>query len=465
MLIKKSAIARIYSYSIGIVIQLGTILLLTSKLEIYQISIWGVTIALIFISSTVTQLSYSQNIEKYFPNLDNLERKRYLFKYFKTVIATLPLVLLVLFTLEYFNYFIKFNANKITYLIVMIALWSTLESLLSLFDNYFIATKNNIKYDLSDLYIYKLPRFVIFYLLIVGNYSVFYLIAVSVLLRFILFIYLFQSEFKLSVESVNYFKHNSIFKDNFKNFSYNIVAYSNNVIYISFVNILYLVSNVFNETIDIAHFSLIVVIINNLRPIMNSIPSLLTPVISNLVSTNSKNKEIVERVEVYSQIFVSLILIISLLIIENKILIQYFLQNYFDGIYKLIYLSIFSSVIRSQYFTDYLNILFSKNEKKILFFNIKNIIIVTILFLIISIFKPINFVYIYIIYELNFLIYIKYLNSKKFNLIRIFENTSFIFIFTIFISFLYFVNIFNLNLFIVLPYIIFKDIKKYKILK
>lgn len=460
---KKAIFARIYSYSIGVLIQICTIFLLTSKLEIYQFSIWGVTVSFIFITSTLTQLSYSQNIEKYFPNLVNFEKKFYLIKYFKTILAISPIVFVFLFAINYFNYFTKFNADNLAYLLIMIATWSTLESLLSLFDTYFLSIKKNITYDLSDLYLYKIPRLILFYIILNNGLSVYYLIASSVLLRFLLFIHLFRAEFQISKETIKYFKNNSIFKDNFRNLTYNIFAFSNNAIYISFVNILFLISNIFNETIDIAHFSLVIVIINNLRPVMNSFTSVLTPIISQLVISKSESKKIVQEVNNFNQLFTSVALITSLLIIEYKIFIQNLLPGYFDGIYKLIFIAIFASTIRSQYFSDYLKLLFNKKEKLLLFFNFINIFFVTLSYLLISNYKTINFVYIYIFYEINFLFYTKYLSSEKAILSNILNNFSMTYIFTIFISFLYFINIFNLKLFFIFPFILFKDLKKYKV--
>ena len=459
MSIKKSATTRIYSYFFGALIQIATILILTSNLEIYQFGVWGITVSFVFLISSISQLTYSQNIEKYFPNLSSKERKIFLIKYFKTIIFTFPIVLFILYLLKQFNYFTKFNIENLRYLLIMIALWSILESLLSIFDTYFLSKKNNIKYDLSDLYVYKLPRLLIFYFLLINSYSVFYLIGISILLRGLLFLFLIHKEFRINRFLLQDVSKNSIFKNNFVNFKYNIFAFANNTIYISFVNIVFLIVSVFSKTIDIAHYSLLIVIINNLRPVMNSIPSILTPIISNILKLKEDFGDEVKKVNFYNQLFISSTLVLSLLVIEYRFFINIFLPGYFDGIYKLIYLSIFASTLRSQYFTSYVKLLFNKKEKMLLLFNITNIFFVSSAYILVTTYYPLNFIYIYILYEINFLLFTRFFTLGTSSFTNIFKSVLWSNFFTIFISFLYFINIFDIRIFLILILFLIRDFK------
>ena len=272
MKLKSMATVRFISYSLGIFFQIGTILLLTTKLEIYQFGVWGVATSFVYIISTFTQLSYLQHIEKYFPNYDDFNSKLYLVKYFKTILYLFPVAFSFLFVISKYDFFTKFNIKNLNYLLIMIAFWSIIESLLALFDAYFLSKGKSQVYDKLDLLLYKAPKFLVFYLLLEYKFSVFYLIFVSILFRIFLFFLLILYEYKKLKNLKNYLKENSVFENNFRDLRYNIFAFSNDIIYQSFLNILFLMVTIYSEVIDIAHYSIVIIIINNLRPLLNSIP-------------------------------------------------------------------------------------------------------------------------------------------------------------------------------------------------
>ena len=64
------------------------------------------------------------------------------------------------------------HIENINYLLLMLAFLTTIESSLVILDGYFVATKNSKVFDTYDLFIYKVPRFFIFYLLLDNGYSI-----------------------------------------------------------------------------------------------------------------------------------------------------------------------------------------------------------------------------------------------------------------------------------------------------
>ena len=142
-----AAIARFLSYSIGLLIQISIIFLLITKLEIYQFGLWGIAMSFVFVLSTISQISYFQNIEKYFPNFSKKKRQYYFIKYIKTIFVCNPIILLILLIIKYSGYFEKFNITNINYLLIMLACLSTIESCLVISDGYFVATEKSKIFD------------------------------------------------------------------------------------------------------------------------------------------------------------------------------------------------------------------------------------------------------------------------------------------------------------------------------
>ena len=63
-----------------------------------------------------------------------------------------------------------------------------------------------------------------------------------------------------------------LFSNKVENLKYSIFAYIDKTLYVSFINFLFLVSTMFAENEAISHFSLVILIINNLRPVFDSLP-------------------------------------------------------------------------------------------------------------------------------------------------------------------------------------------------
>ena len=460
MKINNSVTVRFLSYSIGLIIQVAIILLLTTKLEIYQFGLWGISMSFIFILSTASQMSYFQNIEKYFPNY-SLEKKHYfLIKYIKTIFIVNPIILLFLFLTNYFGYFEKFNIENIYYLLIMIAFLSTIESCLVILDGYSVATRNSKIFDSYDLFIYKVPRFFIFYLLLNSGYSVFYLIFATILLRSLLLMSILIKEFKNLSNFFKFFKNNSVFNENFQNIKYSLSAFGNKSLYLSFINILFLITSNSLISIDIAHYSLMVIILNNLRPIMSTIPSLLSPIISSSIKKNIDLKYEIKNIEIINQILISIFLLFVLTVVQFNDLFSIFFSGYFDGIYKLIFLSAFASTLNSMYYTKYLKQLFSKKERDILRFNCLNYTFCIFTFyLIYKFIYLINFIYIFIFYEILFFLYINYLSNNRKNFIPNVREFSLMYLSSIFIVSTYIFDFFSFYLFLIIPLVLIFDFK------
>ena len=460
MKLNNSVTARFLSYSIGLIIQVAIIFLLTTKLEIYQFGLWGISMSFIFILSTASQMSYFQNIEKYFPNYSLEKRHYFLIKYIKTIFIVNPIILLFLFLTNYFGYFEKFNIENINYLLIMIAFLSTIESCLVILDGYSVATRNSKIFDSYDLFIYKVPRFFIFYLLLNSGYSVFYLLFATILLRSLLLMSILIKEFKNLSNFFKFFKNNSVFNKNFQNIKYSLSAFGNKSLYLSFINILFLVTSNSLISIDIAHYSLMVIILNNLRPIMSTIPSLLSPIISSSIKKNIDLKYEIKNIEIINQILISVFLLFVLTVVQFNDLLSIFFSGYFDGIYKLIFLSAFASTLNSMYYTKYLKQLFSKKEQDILKFNCLNYTFCIFTFyLIYKFFYLINFIYIFIFYEILFFLYINYLNNNRKKFIPNVGEFSLMYLSSIFIVSTYIFDIFSFYLFLIIPLGLIFDFK------
>ena len=145
----------------------------------------------------------------------------------------------------------------------MLALLSSLESCLVISEGYFVATQKSKIFDTYELYFYKIPRLFVFYLLLSYGYSVFYLLFFTIVLRFVFLLIIFKNKFINIKTFLNLSKNNSIIKKNFQNIRYNSFAFGNSFLYVSFINILFLITSNLLLNIDIAHYSLMVIILNN----------------------------------------------------------------------------------------------------------------------------------------------------------------------------------------------------------
>lgn len=454
-MIRKAASVRFLTYSSGVILQIGTVFLIVNLLDIYQFGVWGVANSLIYIFSTIGQLTYFQFIEKYFPKFEEYKKEMFFNKFIKTIFVTTPIWLVVLLFLDYLSYFERFNANNLIYFYLLITSLTFVESCINLFHAHFVAKERSPLLDINELILSKLLRFIIFYILLSNNYSIYYLLLANLLIRSLFLLRLLALENNNLINTIKKILKSPIREDNFQNFKYNFSAFLNSSLYVTFLNILFLISVNFSLNITVAHFSLAVLIINNLRPIFDSLPSLLSPIISKNI-TKEKDSYYLQVLSLFVNTFiVAIVLNITIYIVEGKYLLSYFLSEFDDGVYKIIFLAVFSSTIHSIYYSKYFEALFSDKEDKLIILTMADTFFCIALYLILNNLFLNNFLYIYILFELILLVGVNYYYFEGRKIKKSLFNISYSYVLSIlfFILILLDINIGNLQLLIFLTLI------------
>ena len=434
-MLRKSALVRYFSYSVGTLFTVANLLIITTNLEIYQFAVWGVANSLIYIFSQISQLTYVQYVEKYFPTYSKEKMERLLYKFLKTIFSTLPVWLLVLFLLNQVGYFLKYNANNLFILFGLISTISVIESAIEVTSKHFLALKKTENFDLNELVIFKIFRFIAFYFLLINGYSVYYLLLANLIIR---------SLFLLKVLNINKdgvfnitknILMSNMLKDNFNNLRYTFTAFLIKTFQVTFLNVIFLILTINADNITIANYSLAILIINNCRPIVSSFSGLLTPIISENVDKKRDSSSLINFSILFNSVVIAILTFIVYIITEYQIIIGFFLNQFDDLIYPIIFISFFSSCIASLYSPRFMNILFSNNEKKLLAYVSTNYFICSLAYYLLNINETFNLVYIYIIYEsVTFLLtrLFKFENTNKF----IINQFGLSFLFMIFLVFI-----------------------------
>ena len=452
-MLQKNASIRIFTSFSGIIFQIVTLFLILNLLDVYQFAVWGVANSIIYIFSVFGQLSYAQNIEKYFPNYNKEDKHRYLNNFIKKIIIFSIIFPIVLYFLNLINYFDKFNAENLYILFTIISFTSLTESLISILYSFSISEKKTNHFDVFEFIFNKFFRLIFFYFILLNNLSVYYLLLANLILRSIFLIKLITNlkilkSFKL-YENVN----------NTKEFKYSIFAFLDKTLYVSFINLLFLVSVNFSENIEISHFSLAILIINNLRPAVDSISSLLPPLISKNIYERKNNFSIFTRITEINSLIISCLIVFSLILLKNDSLSLFITNDYENGIFKIIFTSILASTFRSLYYPSYLEKLYDGTEKKLLLFTIFNQLALTVLYINIYGKYLNNFVLIYIIYEvLNFVFFT---HSKHLSIFDFIKNLKFSYLISVFLSILYILDIYYIEIHLLIIFILFIEISIY----
>ena len=334
----------------------------------------------------------------------------YLYKFLKTI-SLLPILWIsILFLLEYFGYFEKFNADNLIILFLIIAGLTTVESSIELSAKYLLAQKETPKFDLYELLLFKLTRLAIFYFLLANGYSVYFLLLTNLILRSLLLIktlnYKSQGVLKI-LKKYSDQKYLKKFRQTFLYFT----AFMIKTMQVTFLNVLFIILSISAKNETIANYSLGILIINNLRPVFASLSGLLTPIISKNIYGNKDNATLFSFVTSINRIFISLVTVLTIYIVDYKFLISYFLESFDENIYTIILVSVFASSIASLYIPNFLNLLFSNKEKYLLQIVLVNFIFCMFLFYILRETSFIDLLYIYLLFEtISFYIF-KYMNN------------------------------------------------------
>tara|TARA_B100001540_G_scaffold306073_1_gene317773 strand:- start:2 stop:718 length:717 start_codon:yes stop_codon:yes gene_type:complete len=157
---------------------------------------------------------------------------------------------------------------------------------------------------------------------------------------------------------------------------------------------------IFSDNETIANYSLGILIINNIRPIISSLSSLLSPIISKNIDKRKDNTQLLNMVIYINGIIISFITLITIFVTKYKFIISIFLESFNPNIYSIILISVYASSIASLYYPKFISLLFSNYEKKLLFYFFLNYIGCLGLFYFLSNINDVNLIFFYIIFEL-----------------------------------------------------------------
>ena len=191
-----------------------------------------------------------------------------------------------------------------------------------------------------------------------------------------------------------------IFDDNFKNISYTSKAFILKSLQVTFLNVIFIILTIFSDNETIANYSLGILIINNIRPIISSLSSLLSPIISKNIDKRKDNTQLLNMVIYINGIIISFITLITIFVTKYKFIISIFLESFNPNIYSIILISVYASSIASLYYPKFISLLFSNYEKKLLFYFFLNYIGCLGLFYFLSNINDVNLIFFYIIFEL-----------------------------------------------------------------
>ena len=365
-MIIKRAIIRYATYFSGVSTTAISIFLINYFLDSNEFAVWGVTNSLIYILSQLGQLTYVQYVEKYFPNLDDNEKRKTLYKFIKTTIAFFPVWFFALVLLYFLNYFSKFNITNIVYLFLMITVSVVIEASIEIVSKYLLTKKDTIGLDKSEFIFSKLLRLFIFTLLLINGFSIYHLLFTNIVLRAYLFLRIINIEKLPTAILFRKILTTHIWDNNFTKIRYTFVAFGIKTLLMAFLNILFLFYSNFATSEAIAVASLGVLIINNLRPAVSSLTSLLSPMISQNVEKSVKDSKLISNFLFVNSFSASFFLASSVLFVYT--------YNYFFDIEALvgydpdwvIVLSILACTISSLYYPKLWYVKFSNLETKLL---------------------------------------------------------------------------------------------------
>ncbi|MDA9737808.1 hypothetical protein N9U61_03610 [Acidimicrobiaceae bacterium] len=397
-MIKKRAFIRYTRYFSGVATTAISIFLINYYLDANEFAVWGVTNSLIYILSQLGQLTYVQYVEKYFPNLNDEEKKQTLYKFIKTTFVFFPVWFFVLVSLYFLNYFEKFNITNIVYLFFMITFSVIIESSIEIVSKYLLTRKDTISLDKIEFLYSKFFRLVLFTLLLINGFSIYHLLFTNIILRTYLFLRIINSD-KLSLSDLfKEIQNVSIWDNNFTKIRYTFVAFGIKTLLIAFLNILFLFYSNFATSGSIAVATLGVLIVNNIGPVVASLTSLLSPMISENVNKSKKDTKLIGDFLFINSYSASLFITMSVTFVYT--------YNFFFNIEeflgfnpdRVILLSILASTISSLYYPKLWHVKFSNSEIR-LFKVIISIFTISVFFFL---FLPINsdiFVY-YIVFQI-----------------------------------------------------------------
>ena len=268
-------------------------------------------------------------------------------------------------TLNSLNYFDKFYIENINILFLLISSLCVLESCIEVVSKFMLASRNTKNFDVKELLIIKIFRVALFYFLLVTGYSIYHLLFVSILIRGLFLIFILKTNEPKIFTIIKNILSANIFNENFENFKYTFYAFLIKVLQTSFLNLIFLIFSNFSSSDTIAAYSIGIIIVNNLRPIVSSFTSLLTPSISEKANKN-ESPTLFLRNSAFLISFISGFFILGILIfIEFKGLYSRLFIQYDQSFYDIVCLAVLSSTINPIFQPAFNLIKFSNQEKNL----------------------------------------------------------------------------------------------------
>jgi hypothetical protein len=397
---KQAVFTRYSAYIVGVSLATLNVIMLTYYLGFNEFAVWGISMSLVYIFSQLGQLTYVQYVDKYFPNMSTEESKEKIYKFIKTIFIFSPLWLSILFLMEGIGYFDKFLIENIYILFLLITVLVILESNIELISKYMLSLQRTQSFDIYEFTLLKFLRSIVFFSLLFNGYSIYHLFFISIILRSIfLLIVLKHIDKNIKVVFIKIFS-SKVFENNFEKIRYTTIAFIIKTLQTTFLNVIFLIYSNFSESKEIATYSLGILIINILRPVIATFSSLLTPKISIRAYNQKKSTNFLYLTSFLNTALSSVFIFVSLTIfIFEKHISEYFI-DYEGDVVLIILISILSSTITSIYQPVLLFVKFSDKEKILLYGVLANYFFCLVLYILLHLFNLDNLIIFYMLFEI-----------------------------------------------------------------
>ena len=397
---RKAVFTRYSAYIVGVLLAAINVFMLTYYLDFNEFAVWGISMSLVYIFSQIGQLTYIQYIDKYFPNISIEESKDKIYKFIKTIFLFSPLWLSILFLMEGVGYFDKFLIENIYILFILITLLVVLESNIELISKYMLSLQRTQSFDVYEFTVLKLLRSIVFFSLLFNGYSIYHLLFVSIILRSLFLLFVLKQNDKNIVVVIKNIFSSKVFENNFEKIKYTTIAFIIKTLQTTFLNVIFLIYSNFSESKEIATYSLGVLIINILKPVIATFSSLLTPKISMRAYNQKKSSKFFFLISFLNTAISSFFIFVSLIIfIFEKYISEYFI-DYEGDVVLIILLSILSSTITSIYQPVFLFVKFSDKEKILLYGVFANYFFCFVFYILFHLFNLDNLIIFYMLFEI-----------------------------------------------------------------
>jgi len=450
---QKAVLTRYATYTVGIATTVVNMFMITYFLDVNEFAVWGIASSIIYVFSQLGQLTYVQYIDKFFPNMSLEECKLKINQFLKTICLFSPLWLSLFFIMDGLGYFSKFYIENIYILFLMLTSLVVLESSIEITSKYMLAINKSQSFDLNEFITLKLLRSLLFFVFLYSGFSIYHLFFISILLRS----YFLLSILARNEESVLEFLKNiisaNVFKNNFVDIHYTTVAFIIKTLQTTFLNVIFLIYSSFSVNTEIATFSLGILIINNLRPVISSFSSLLTPIISKRAKIGNESSNFLTFTSFLNTLISSFFVAGSFIIFIYRGLISEYFFEYTGNVIFVIVFSIIGSTFMSIYQPTLMFIKFSEKEKELLKLVFFNYLFLLIIFSFLQYFNLGNLIIFYMLFEIINLVICNYLFIRNFE-----KRNLFIYSYSYILNVVYLVMIsinITINLYLAIVSILF----------